>query len=1013
MIYPLIRVTVNAIGVTERKMICILSKFTVMKVNNILTCLFLLLIYIPGVVSQDIIMENQFTIEDGLTDRAVMQIIEDFEGKLWIITEYEIQIYDGKNFQRVNRPSSMIVYDLPHRSLLKNGNIAFCNQDSMLYILNTATKQIKQKSENAYFLSDSTIYKKSHQKESIILQDLYDKSNNHIIKNEIKFTNQFKNINGKLIYIKSDGSLVALSNQKKRLANEVTKILGNNKQDLWIQYKNSSIGVINLETLQHKSIDPKYTRCFFAKDKKGGTIIGLTNNPRRLQKLTYYNIKGDSIDLDSMLERNNKINDIYSNDFSKDLLTATWNGLIYYKLKNGISNITSNKNKKEGSFGSIIPFSIFRNAIDNELYITVESKGLFKIKNGEAIKVYPNKNQPKVFSGSNYFGKYIKEENLFIGESRKKGKRDIHFIDLEDNSVTTIESDQKSFSFDTFTESRLITCGHVDGKACYSEYDYKSKRFIKKKYLPELGSRASDLVFHNDTLYLGGSNGIFRYTYIEKERGLAITPIDKIADEANIFVDVVGDKIVAGTFDHGILIYKNGQLIKRINEKNGLNNNTVHSILKTKEGEILISTLKGFSILNKDFKIIANIDKSDGLSSNDLNQSSLFEDINGDIYIGTINGLNKINIDETISAKPKSTFIPNSVEMFSNGPTMSFELMDSKNVEIPYNIDSIALKFTQYKAFKYPISKTYLYENEFSSESDITLELRNDSKLYLSDIDKGKSKIKWNVFRSGNIIAQKEITIEKQGFLSYYKNPIIFVLSGLTILGLLIFSQKRKEKQNKLIESNKRDAKINEIKLHSLRSQMNPHFIFNSLGSIQYYIQTEKTEKAESYLSDFALLMRMILESSKKESITLAEEIDQLKLYVKLEQLRFEKKFDFKLNIAKDVNLDRRISPMIIQPFIENAIIHGLFHLKDKVGVLELSIKKEGQTLTCEVIDNGIGRLQSSTKSFNNHKSRGMQIIQERITLLSNSHVNLSIKTIDLTEPTGTKVIIKINSETN
>jgi len=194
---------------------------------------------------------------------------------------------------------------------------------------------------------------------------------------------------------------------------------------------------------------------------------------------------------------------------------------------------------------------------------------------------------------------------------------------------------------------------------------------------------------------------------------------------------------------------------------------------------------------------------------------------------------------------------------------------------------------------------------------------------------------------------------------------------------------------------------------------MNPHFIFNALGAIQYFIQTEKTQEADRYLGRFAMLMRKILDSSKSKYISLGEEIELLKLYISLEQMRFEGQFDFKLEIDDLIELESYIPPMIIQPFVENAINHGLYNLVNRKGLLELGFKADTKKMiTCIIKDNGIGREKAQSFKNKKHKSRGLQIVKDRVaTLNAQGDMHIRLTTNDLhqdNESIGTEVIIVI-----
>lgn len=177
-----------------------------------------------------------------------------------------------------------------------------------------------------------------------------------------------------------------------------------------------------------------------------------------------------------------------------------------------------------------------------------------------------------------------------------------------------------------------------------------------------------------------------------------------------------------------------------------------------------------------------------------------------------------------------------------------------------------------------------------------------------------------------------------------------------------------------------------ELEIQALRSQMNPHFIFNCLNAINFFILNHETEAASDYLTKFSRLMRMIMNHSRHSFITLAEELEVLQLYLGMERLRFKDAFDY--HIVFDEELDTGeiyIPPLLLQPFIENAIWHGLMHKRER-GVLTITLRVEGPLLTCIIQDNGIGRKQAAalkSKSVEKHKSMGLQITAARMALLS------------------------------
>lgn len=225
------------------------------------------------------------------------------------------------------------------------------------------------------------------------------------------------------------------------------------------------------------------------------------------------------------------------------------------------------------------------------------------------------------------------------------------------------------------------------------------------------------------------------------------------------------------------------------------------------------------------------------------------------------------------------------------------------------------------------------------------------------------------------------------------------------------------EKERKFLEFNKLLA---ESKLTALRTQMNPHFVFNCLNSIQECIVFEKYKEAQNYLQKFSRLMRLVLQNSDKNLVPLSQEIEMLNLYLELEKLRFTEKFTYEI-IYDEEEIDAEtieIPPMLLQPFVENALWHGLLPKKDN-RVLTLSFDLlNDDILVCSIEDNGIGRqksylLKKNQTSTKKHVSKGIRITQDRLNLISlqyNQHARIEIIDKEDAEgnPTGTKVIIEL-----
>ena len=235
---------------------------------------------------------------------------------------------------------------------------------------------------------------------------------------------------------------------------------------------------------------------------------------------------------------------------------------------------------------------------------------------------------------------------------------------------------------------------------------------------------------------------------------------------------------------------------------------------------------------------------------------------------------------------------------------------------------------------------------------------------------------------------------------------IYSLLGGILLMFFLAFTLFRSNKQQKLAN--------NLLALKSMRSQMNPHFIFNALNSVNSFIAVNDERNANRYLSEFSVLMRSVLENSDEDFIPFVKEVELLELYVKLEHNRFKEKFDYKITIDENIVLDNySIPPMLLQPYIENAIWHGLRYKEEK-GILEINVSQiSSDAIEVLIKDDGVGRKKSielKTKNQLKQKSKGMSTIKKRIDILNDMYQDkIDVKVSDAFEDgTGTKVELRL-----
>ncbi|HKH63035.1 MAG TPA: histidine kinase [Flavitalea sp.] len=286
-----------------------------------------------------------------------------------------------------------------------------------------------------------------------------------------------------------------------------------------------------------------------------------------------------------------------------------------------------------------------------------------------------------------------------------------------------------------------------------------------------------------------------------------------------------------------------------------------------------------------------------------------------------------------------------------------------------------------------------------SSKAEIIRDTTKD-KRYITDDEVRLSEITVPIISEGKVIGIIDAEHPEKNFFKPKHLRILTKIAALCAgkINKVEIEEAFRKTEFQLMENNR---KIAETKLLALRLQMNPHFIFNSLTAINNFILSNDSEHASLLLTRFSRFMRQVLDNSRTEWVSLYNELKALQIYIELEQLRFENKFDVKINVSPDIDREMvHVPPLIIQPYVENAIWHGLLHKKDGTASLTINCWKEDEMLYLQIEDNGIGR-EASTKvgknALSSHKSHGLKVTEERLQILNQVYnVDASVKIVDL-----------------
>jgi ligand-binding sensor domain-containing protein/putative methionine-R-sulfoxide reductase with GAF domain len=319
------------------------------------------------------------------------------------------------------------------------------------------------------------------------------------------------------------------------------------------------------------------------------------------------------------------------------------------------------------------------------------------------------------------------------------------------------------------------------------------------------------------------------------------------------------------------------------------------------------------------------------------------------------------------------------------------------------------------KAISIPMGKGIVGSVAQSGQPEVVGDTSADARYIVGDRQRF-SEVTVPMISDGKVIGIIDCEHSVKDFFTDKHLSILTTIASLCANKIVRAKAQEEKEQTRemLLDTQQRMA---EAEMQALRAQMNPHFIFNCLNSINRYIVKSDQATASLYLTRFAKLIRLILDNSNSKNVILANEMEALKLYIEMEALRFDKKFDYLISISPEVNADSiEVPPLIIQPYVENAIWHGLLH-KEVAGRLSIEVSMSSENmLQCIIQDNGIGRAQAKelrSKSATTRKSLGIKLTEDRISLV-NKHMtmNASIDILDITLPDGqaggTKVIIKI-----
>lgn len=516
--------------------------------------------------------------------------------------------------------------------------------------------------------------------------------------------------------------------------------------------------------------------------------------------------------------------------------------------------------------------------------------------------------------------------------------------------------------------------------------------------------RSTTVYMQSDTVYIGTLDGLYlilkdkTQIFAGKDEPLFRNDISSITGS--------GDGMVwVATNGAGIIGYRNGKIEKKITISDGLTSNVCRT-LSVHKNELWVGTDKGLNriIFYPDTISIVKFSMDDGLLSNVINAVSLDSNI---VVVATDKGINFFDVN-AVSFRSNTNLVMDDILVSDHRldpESRSFRLLHKDN-NIRFQFAGISFRSGGEIKYKYRLVGL-----------DTTWKITKDNFLNYPTLPSGEYRLELQATNKFGIKSRlisvpftiEELLVEKTWFR-------LLMLAALIVSTFLFGYWLIRRVRRRDMEKNTVRQRIAELEQLALKSQMNPHFIFNCLNSIQQFVLDKDVEGSNRFITGFSRLIRQTLDISARKEITLSEEIIYLSTYLELEKTRFENKFTYEIRVADELNVEQvYIPPMMLQPFVENSIRHGIRYRTDSSGKILVSFGRTETELNCVVEDNGVGRKTSRLFKSSNpieYQSKGMSLIADRVEFLNMHSTNpITISIEDLTDenenPTGTRVTMK------
>ncbi len=950
-----------------------------------------------GISRFDGLQFKNYSSKDGLLNDYIYDLKTDKRGNLWIATNAGVSRFDGtnfKNFKLGNDSVNISVYEMTF------------DKDSILWL--ATSKDLYRIKENKV-ICFSCQNKIDFNVLSTVLIDhtntLWAGDDNGL--NKVIFTDNGRT-KGK---IKTFAQMEGLKNIHVRALFE-----RKNKEMLVATYggglfifdgikcRSFSDQLVLHDKIIHKVIEDKNGDVWMATQDNG--IARWKPNDSSLVYITK--------------------NEGLCNDHTSAILQDTWGNLWFGSSGGGVSRFSGQMfmhyNEASGVIGNYT-FAVLVSERDSTIWAGTSAKGVIRLKNGisthfnedsgfvnEKVKCIYEDRRGRIWFGTEGKGLWSKDTSGFFQISTREG--------LSGNWIKDLSEDQ-------FGKIWIATAG---GGLSTLEFNSRSDYKVEKVRYDGVPDRINCLLRVGDVIWYGADLNEGAGIILVSRNSSCVACDDPLGFKIVSFPELKNNTIRAirktknfiwmATAGKGILRlkYVEGKLdFKYFGTNQGLTSNNIYLLEVDKEGNLWAGSENGIDKVvlkkNGDVKSVKHYGRNEGFTGIETAQNAACVGLNGELWFGTISGLTKYN--------------PNSVQKNNRAPKLlltqmsllyvSLEKTDYVSFVNTFGIPKAEIEFyysDNHLSFDFiginhtnPERVTYQWKLEGFEAGWSPLSTKSDATY--SNIPPGKYKFLVKACNEDGVCNEKPLEISFTILPPYWQTLwfrlTIIIGSILFITLIILFFVLRSRSRNKELRAKLlMEKNMLQLEQKALRLQMNPHFIFHALNSIQGLIVQKDEKTARNYLSKFSKLMRSILENSREQSITLETEIATLKNYLELEKFTRGDSFDFEITCADDIDQsDILLPPMLLQPFVENAIIHG-FNGLDRRGKINIQFTIVNNQLICSVKDNGVGRekaVEQKMQQESEHKSTALKVTQERLDMLNSGEKSLFI--VDLKDEKG------------